>query len=149
MCVRLVRWRSSKVKRRESSWCLQFGAAAIMILTNSSTWALLGMKRYLLPTHAHTLCSYIQNTILTHSLLLQRFNVAVTRAKALLIVVGNPRVLNTDPIWNRYVSHGCFCFLLSRHTYSILINIKFKRAVPVNVDIVLLLPARLQLHPVL
>ena len=30
---------------------------------------------------------------------------AVTRAKALLIVVGNPRVLNTDPTWARYVSH--------------------------------------------
>uniref|UniRef100_A0A4W6DR79 RNA helicase n=1 Tax=Lates calcarifer TaxID=8187 RepID=A0A4W6DR79_LATCA len=33
----------------------------------------------------------------------KRFNVAVTRAKALLIVVGNPRVLNTDPTWAQYV----------------------------------------------
>ncbi|XP_069378985.1 putative helicase mov-10-B.2 isoform X2 [Paralichthys olivaceus] len=36
----------------------------------------------------------------------KRFNVAVTRAKALLIVVGNPRVLNTDPTWARFIQ---FC----------------------------------------
>lgn len=42
-------------------------------------------------------------TGLTH---LQRFNVAVTRAKALLIVVGNPRVLTSDATWARYVSLG-------------------------------------------
>lgn len=29
----------------------------------------------------------------------KRFNVATTRAKALLIVVGNPHVLYTDPCW--------------------------------------------------
>uniref|UniRef100_A0A7N6FF99 RNA helicase n=1 Tax=Anabas testudineus TaxID=64144 RepID=A0A7N6FF99_ANATE len=39
----------------------------------------------------------------------KRFNVAVTRAKALLIVVGNPRVLNADPTWARYVSGGYKC----------------------------------------
>uniref|UniRef100_A0A8C5BGX8 RNA helicase n=1 Tax=Gadus morhua TaxID=8049 RepID=A0A8C5BGX8_GADMO len=33
----------------------------------------------------------------------KRFNVAVTRAKALLIMVGNPIVLGTDPVWNRWV----------------------------------------------
>uniref|UniRef100_A0A8C8JIR8 RNA helicase n=1 Tax=Oncorhynchus tshawytscha TaxID=74940 RepID=A0A8C8JIR8_ONCTS len=33
----------------------------------------------------------------------KRFNVAVTRAKALLIVVGNPLVLRGDPTWGRYV----------------------------------------------
>lgn len=37
---------------------------------------------------------------------------AVTRAKALLIVVGNPRVLNTDPTWARYVPRGFFWSLL-------------------------------------
>uniref|UniRef100_A0A673BQA8 RNA helicase n=1 Tax=Sphaeramia orbicularis TaxID=375764 RepID=A0A673BQA8_9TELE len=39
----------------------------------------------------------------------KRFNVAVTRAKALLIVVGNPRVLRTDPTWNWYKGscHKC------------------------------------------
>uniref|UniRef100_A0A3P9BUE3 RNA helicase n=1 Tax=Maylandia zebra TaxID=106582 RepID=A0A3P9BUE3_9CICH len=31
----------------------------------------------------------------------KRFNVAVTRAKALLIVVGNPRILETDSTWAR------------------------------------------------
>eukprot|EP00064_Thunnus_orientalis_P003812 superscaffoldBa00000326_g3823 len=35
----------------------------------------------------------------------KRFNVAVTRAKALLIVVGNPRVLNADPIWARFIQY--------------------------------------------
>ena len=35
------------------------------------------------------------------SVVLQRFNVAVTRAKALLIVVGNPFLLAKDKHWNR------------------------------------------------
>ncbi|KAK5863608.1 hypothetical protein PBY51_000629 [Eleginops maclovinus] len=35
----------------------------------------------------------------------KRFNVAVTRAKALLIVVGNPRVLNTDATWSRFIQY--------------------------------------------
>ncbi|XP_067932364.1 putative helicase mov-10-B.2 [Watersipora subatra] len=35
----------------------------------------------------------------------KRFNVAVTRAKSLLIVVGNPRVLCTDENWRRLVEH--------------------------------------------
>uniref|UniRef100_A0A8D3CYH4 RNA helicase n=1 Tax=Scophthalmus maximus TaxID=52904 RepID=A0A8D3CYH4_SCOMX len=48
----------------------------------------------------------------------KRFNVAVTRAKALLIVVGNPRVLNTDATWARWVSHGPLCFLLRPDMYS-------------------------------
>uniref|UniRef100_A0A8B9H6G8 RNA helicase n=1 Tax=Astyanax mexicanus TaxID=7994 RepID=A0A8B9H6G8_ASTMX len=32
----------------------------------------------------------------------KRFNVAMTRAKALLIVVGNPVILNKNPTWQRY-----------------------------------------------
>ncbi|KAJ8399528.1 hypothetical protein AAFF_G00409390 [Aldrovandia affinis] len=35
----------------------------------------------------------------------KRFNVAVTRAKALLIVVGNPVILNKDPTWERFISY--------------------------------------------
>ena len=31
----------------------------------------------------------------------KRFNVAVTRAKALLIVIGNPTLLSTEPCWHR------------------------------------------------
>lgn len=53
-------------------------------------------------TCACTLCVYTANIILTHSFLVQRFNVAVTRAKALLIVVGNPTMLNTDETWKKY-----------------------------------------------
>ncbi|XP_024282321.1 putative helicase mov-10-B.1 isoform X1 [Oncorhynchus tshawytscha] len=35
----------------------------------------------------------------------KRFNVAMTRAKALLIVVGNPVILNKDPTWERFISY--------------------------------------------
>ncbi|XP_051280100.1 putative helicase mov-10-B.1 isoform X1 [Dicentrarchus labrax] len=37
----------------------------------------------------------------------KRFNVALTRAQALLIVVGDPRVLKTDQIWNKFI-HYCY-----------------------------------------
>ncbi|XP_037629487.1 putative helicase mov-10-B.2 [Sebastes umbrosus] len=37
----------------------------------------------------------------------KRFNVALTRARALLIVVGDPRVLKTDQMWNKFI-HYCF-----------------------------------------
>ncbi|KAL6457776.1 hypothetical protein MHYP_G00330060 [Metynnis hypsauchen] len=36
----------------------------------------------------------------------KRFNVAMTRAKALLIVVGNPVILNKNPTWHRFI-HYC------------------------------------------
>uniref|UniRef100_A0A671WYN2 RNA helicase n=1 Tax=Sparus aurata TaxID=8175 RepID=A0A671WYN2_SPAAU len=35
----------------------------------------------------------------------KRFNVAVTRAKALLIVVGNPTMLNTDETWKKFIQY--------------------------------------------
>ncbi|XP_046881375.1 putative helicase mov-10-B.1 isoform X1 [Hypomesus transpacificus] len=35
----------------------------------------------------------------------KRFNVAMTRAKALLIVVGNPVILNKDPTWERFIRY--------------------------------------------
>ncbi|VDC03812.1 unnamed protein product [Peniophora sp. CBMAI 1063] len=34
----------------------------------------------------------------------RRFNVAVTRAQALLIIVGNPNVLSLDPLWRRFLN---------------------------------------------
>ncbi|XP_069489430.1 helicase MOV-10 isoform X2 [Ambystoma mexicanum] len=37
----------------------------------------------------------------------KRFNVAITRAKALLIVVGNPIILNKDPNWGRFLKYCC------------------------------------------
>nr|XP_057939838.1 putative helicase mov-10-B.1 isoform X1 [Doryrhamphus excisus] len=35
----------------------------------------------------------------------KRFNVAVTRAKALLILIGNPFVLHADPVWKRFIEY--------------------------------------------
>ncbi|KAF8586065.1 P-loop containing nucleoside triphosphate hydrolase protein, partial [Ramaria rubella] len=35
----------------------------------------------------------------------RRFNVAVTRARALLIVVGDPRVLALDPVWRAFLTY--------------------------------------------
>ncbi|XP_051890987.1 putative helicase MOV-10 isoform X2 [Pristis pectinata] len=35
----------------------------------------------------------------------KRFNVALTRAKALLIVIGNPIILTKDPNWNKFLDH--------------------------------------------
>lgn len=35
----------------------------------------------------------------------KRFNVAVTRARSLLIVVGNPVILKKDPTWNKFISY--------------------------------------------
>ena len=42
---------------------------------------------------------------LIFNLFVQRFNVAVTRAKALLIVVGNPYLLRMDPSWNQLLQY--------------------------------------------
>ncbi|TKS77630.1 putative helicase mov-10-B.2 [Collichthys lucidus] len=46
-----------------------------------------------------------KNINLLNLFLVQRFNVAVTRAKALLIVVGNPRVLKSDDTWARFIQY--------------------------------------------
>jgi len=35
----------------------------------------------------------------------RRTNVALTRAQALLVVVGNPRVLGLDPLWRRFLTY--------------------------------------------
>lgn len=35
----------------------------------------------------------------------RRFNVAVTRAKALLIVIGDPNVLSLDPLWRSFLNY--------------------------------------------
>ena len=35
----------------------------------------------------------------------KRFNVAITRAMALLVVVGDPFLLGADPVWNRFIKH--------------------------------------------
>lgn len=60
----------------------------------------------------------------------KRFNVAVTRAKSLLIVVGNPHVLCEDPYWRRLLQYclqnnsykGC-AFNLSQEEDTDLSNI--------------------------
>ena len=35
----------------------------------------------------------------------KRFNVAITRAQALVIVVGNPRLLAVDPHWGKFLAY--------------------------------------------
>lgn len=35
----------------------------------------------------------------------RRFNVAMTRAKSVLIVIGDPDVLGLDPLWRRFLNH--------------------------------------------
>ncbi|KAG9042596.1 hypothetical protein FS837_010665 [Tulasnella sp. UAMH 9824] len=35
----------------------------------------------------------------------RRFNVAITRAKSILIIVGDPDVLGLDPLWRKYLNH--------------------------------------------
>lgn len=35
----------------------------------------------------------------------RRFNVAMTRAKCVLIIVGDPDVLGLDPLWRRFLNH--------------------------------------------
>ncbi|XP_028262753.1 putative helicase mov-10-B.1 [Parambassis ranga] len=35
----------------------------------------------------------------------KRFNVAMTRARSLLIVVGNPVILNKDPTWKKFINY--------------------------------------------
>eukprot|EP00092_Neocalanus_flemingeri_P063464 GFUD01076811.1.p1 GENE.GFUD01076811.1~~GFUD01076811.1.p1 ORF type:complete len:130 (+),score=53.78 GFUD01076811.1:234-623(+) len=42
----------------------------------------------------------------------KRFNVAITRAKALLVIIGNPHILSQDPDWRTLLdfslSKGCY-----------------------------------------
>jgi helicase MOV-10 len=35
----------------------------------------------------------------------RRFNVAITRARALLIVIGNPQILSLDPLWRSFLNY--------------------------------------------
>lgn len=49
-------------------------------------------------------------------LVLQGFNVTVNRAKALLIVVGNPNTIKTDRTWKRYVTWSAVTAHMQRIT---------------------------------
>ncbi|XP_077506019.1 putative helicase MOV-10 isoform X3 [Amblyomma americanum] len=52
----------------------------------------------------------------------KRFNVSVTRAKALMVIVGNPRVLCQDPCWNKMIE-----FCVSKGAYR---GMKFEPSNP-------------------
>ncbi|KAA1476102.1 P-loop containing nucleoside triphosphate hydrolase protein [Dentipellis sp. KUC8613] len=58
----------------------------------------------------------------------RRFNVAVTRAKALLIVVGDPTVLSLDPLWRAFLNY------VHRNKGWTGIPISWDPAEPVRVD---------------
>ena len=46
------------------------------------------------------------NTVITcYCSLYYRFNVAITRARALLVVIGHPRVLAEDKNWHHVLKH--------------------------------------------
>ncbi|XP_037051435.1 putative helicase mov-10-B.1 [Bradysia coprophila] len=54
----------------------------------------------------------------------QRFNVMITRAKSLLIVVGNPDLLSQDENWSKFIKF-CLrsgCFIQDKHNYFQLRN---------------------------
>jgi helicase MOV-10 len=58
-------------------------------------------------TQCHTLLSqkgYIMSHVWLRSPVLLASTVAVTRAKALLIIVGDPLVLGLDPLWREYLN---------------------------------------------
>ncbi|XP_059471409.1 uncharacterized protein LOC132194259 [Neocloeon triangulifer] len=58
----------------------------------------------------------------------RRFNVAVTRASALLIIVGNPHLLQTDKNWRALLEH---IYIHGGYTHT---NCPFKLGPPVQVD---------------
>ena len=43
-------------------------------------------------------------------LIFQRFNTAITRAKHMLIVIGDPYLLSRDSTWNEYVYFICLTY---------------------------------------
>uniref|UniRef100_A0A3P9HLV6 RNA helicase n=1 Tax=Oryzias latipes TaxID=8090 RepID=A0A3P9HLV6_ORYLA len=43
----------------------------------------------------------------------KRFNVAITRAKSLLIVVGNPLILRSHPVWKKFID---YCLAMKGYT---------------------------------
>jgi len=98
-------------------------------------------KVHIMNSKAHTVCfAHHLDTLFV----VQRFNVAITRAKALLIVVGNPRVLNADTTWARYASHGCSAFSL----HILVFQLKIQEA-SLYVTFSLLPGILIQLHQVL
>lgn len=61
------------------------------------------MKREYFSISDEFLIALFQNKNIFH--VLQRFNVATTRAQALMIVVGNPDILQTDPCWRALIQY--------------------------------------------
>jgi len=93
---------------RQEQWCisqkLQTRELALCIGTGRQLWA------QLIASDLH--CSLLS---------VQRFNVAVTRARSLLIIVGNPHLLECDPNWKELVNFtqklGSYrgCLYMPRH----------------------------------
>ncbi|KAG8867123.1 hypothetical protein FRC20_006671 [Serendipita sp. 405] len=65
-------------------------------------------RRVMIISTVRSNIDFVQSDI-THSLGFianpRRFNVAITRAQALLIVIGDPNVLSLDPLWRSFMSY--------------------------------------------
>jgi helicase MOV-10 len=79
-------------------------------------------RRIIIVSTVRSSASYVQHDIQQSLGFLQnpkRFNVAVSRAKALLVIIGNPVILSQDPYW--YVLNQFYRSLIQYHRLFFLI----------------------------
>jgi len=76
---------------RQEQWCISQKLQTMELALCIGTGRLLWVQ----PVASDLHCSLLS---------VQRFNVAVTRARSLLIIVGNPHLLECDPNWKELVN---------------------------------------------
>ncbi|XP_027716180.1 helicase MOV-10 [Vombatus ursinus] len=74
----------------------------------------------------------------------KRFNVAVTRAKALLIIVGNPLLLRQDPEWNMFLD---FCKKNGGYTGCPFPSLELEQTLEQQLSTLSLGPSTSEIHP--
>ncbi|XP_068945382.1 helicase MOV-10 [Petaurus breviceps papuanus] len=74
----------------------------------------------------------------------KRFNVAVTRAKALLIIVGNPLLLCQDPEWKMFLN---FCKKRGGYTGCPFPNLELEQTLEHQLSTLSLGPSTSEIHP--